>query len=328
MTVEEANLERPTTLPNIVVVIATCNPSSLLERTLESLSNCVLPKNLNRVIVAENGPTATAENRVKSFDSKLPIEYHFFPNAKKCGALNRVLGLLGNDFIVYFDDDVRIDPNALMAYANRVMGKVGGVYCGGRCRVDYESKPEDWLVPHLPAAAKGWAPSTELCELSKSGALGFNWGAFAEDIRAIGGYDERCGPGTKANSDEMNVQEKLLKNGIKGYFVPDAIVWHYVPIVRCSAEWLIDYKRKDGVGKGIAIAEYDFFRLWVQRLGSWAKLYCYRIMLFAFSWSLSRSQTMFYKCKVERLVGKLEGIRLGQQSRSSSVHPFGPNIIT
>ncbi len=304
--------------PKIAIVIATCNPTKLLERTLVSLAECVAPPNLRRVIVAENGPTPTARDLVDDFQEGLPIEYHFFPNARKCGALNRALAELDDEFIIYFDDDVRIHPETLTAYAEALDGRTGGIFFGGRCRVDRVDAPEDWLDSFLPAAAKGWAPASEFCELKKSGALGFNWAAFANDLRSVGGYDERCGPGTAANSDEINVQERLLESGVKGYFVPDAVVWHYVPRERCSAEWVLEYKKKDGVGKGIAFAEAKWTTRWKQQLGCRAKLAGYQLVTFAASRWL-RHRTLYHcRYKMHWLRGKLEGMRLALSAKPAA----------
>jgi len=296
--------------PDIAVVIATYAPDELLERTLETLSECEIPETLKRVIIAENGPVEVGREITKKFIDRLPVEHHFFQNARKCGALNKSLDLLGDELIVYFDDDVRIDKGALKAYSKATEGMIGGAFYGGQCRVDYDEKPEDWIVKFLPAAAIGWAPSENLTEMKESGALGFNWAACASDLRAAGGYDERCGPGTAANSDEMNIQNEMLRNGVKAYYLPDAIVWHYVPRERCSAEWLLDYKRKDGVGKGIAAADSGGVFFLTQKYGSWAKLQLCRMLLLVPPGLITRDLRFHSQIKVQRLEGKLEGIRL------------------
>lgn len=297
-------------VPRIAVVIATYAPGELLERTLKALSVCEIPDSLKRVIVAENGPEEIGREITERFIDRLPIEHHFFQNAKKCGALNKSLDLLEDELIIYFDDDVRIAEGTLIAYEKAAEGMDRGAFFGGQCRVDYDEMPEDWIVKFLPAAATGWAPSTNSIELKASGALGFNWAAFASDLRNAGGYDERCGPGTGANSDEMNIQNEMLRNGVKAYYLPDAIVWHYVPRDRSSADWLLDYKRKDGMGKGIAAADRGGVFCLKQKYGSWAKLQLYRILLTVPPAVISRDLRFHGQIKVQRLEGKLEGIKL------------------
>lgn len=296
--------------PDIAIVIATYMPGDLLRRTLQTLTECALPPTLTRVIIAENGPIATAEEMTAAFADRLPVEHHFFPDAKKCGALNQSLALLDDAFIIYFDDDVRVHPDNLMAYADAAKGLTRGAFFGGQCKVDYVEEPEAWLKAFLPDAALGWAPAEAKCELTTSGALGFNWAAFASDIRAAGAYDERCGPGTSANSDEMNVQDEMLRQGVKAYYLPDAVVWHYVPKERCSVDWLLDYKRKDGKGKGIAAADRGGSFCVKQKYGSWAKLQLCRLALCLPKPLLPSDFRFHCRIKVQRLEGKLEGIAL------------------
>ncbi|MDQ8198913.1 glycosyltransferase family 2 protein [Pelagicoccus enzymogenes] len=310
--------------PDIAVVIATYAPNELLERTLETLSACEIPETLRRVIIAENGPEEVGREIAKKFVDRLPVEHHFFPNAKKCGALNKSLDLLGDELIVYFDDDVRISRGTLKAYAKAAEGMSKGAFFGGQCRVDYDEPPEDWIVKFLPAAAVGWAPADGFIEMKESGALGFNWAAFASDLRAAGGYDERCGPGTAANSDEMNIQNEMLRKGVKGYYLPEALVWHYVPRERSSVAWLLDYKRKDGMGKGIAAADEGGLFCLKQKYGSWAKLQLCRLLLMVPSGILSRDLRFHSQIKVQRLEGKLEGIRLVEGGMKKRAVP--PNV--
>lgn len=307
--------------PDIAVVIATYSPDELLERTLETLSECEVPESLKRVIVAENGPEEVGREITKKFIDRLPVEHHFFRNAKKCGALNKSLDLLDDELVVYFDDDVRVGNGTLKAYAKAAEGMDGGSFFGGQCRVDYDIAPDEWIVKFLPAAAVGWAPSNDFTEMKESGALGFNWAAFASDLRAAGGYDERCGPGTAANSDEMNIQNEMLNNGVKAYYLPEAIVWHYVPRERSSVEWLLDYKRKDGMGKGIAAADKGGMFCLRQKYGSWAKLQLCRMLLMVPSGLLARDLRFHGQIKVQRLEGKLEGIKLVEGGLKKRVVP-------
>lgn len=308
--------------PKIAVVIASYEPGELLRRTLQTISEAKMPTSLGRILIAENGPKATGVEIVREFADKIPVEHHFFPNAKKCGALNRSLDLLEDELIIYFDDDIRVHEGTLAAYAEAARGKSNGEFYGGQCRVDCVEKPVDWIVKFLPDAAIGWAPSDQVCEIKKSGALGFNWAAFANDLRDAGGYDERCGPGTSANSDEINVQDTMLRNGVKFYYLPDAIVWHYVPPERCSPEWLLDYKRKDGKGKGIAAVDIggSFYRK--QKYGSWAKLQLCRLALLLPKPFLSRDFRFHLKIKVQRLEGKLEGIALVESGAVKAKKPI------
>ena len=67
------------------------------------------------------------------------------------------------------------------------------------------------------------------------------------------------------------MQKRLLENGIKGKYVPDAKVWHFVPPERCSPEFTARRAFKWGIQGGL---DYNgsLIRLWKRGLieGIWA----------------------------------------------------------
>jgi len=307
----QAYLHKPLIMsdPDIFIVIVTCNRAPLLARTLQTLSLCHFPENLRRVIVVENGATFTAGELVASFATTLPIEYRQFPHASKCGALNSALDETRNEFVIFFDDDVRIHEKTLLAYAEAAGGRRGGAFFGGRCLVDYEEPPEQWLKRYLPASARGWSLGSEMCPLQSPNALGFNWAAFSADLRSVGNFDERCGPGTDANGDERNVQERMLRRGIKGYFVPNATVWHHIPRERCSPAWALQQALRNARGAGLALAEDRRSTRCRKQLESFFKIAAYAAVL-QLSRRWLRPKPLFHgQFMIQRSLGTLEGLK-------------------
>lgn len=226
--------------PPLAVIIATCRRSPLLHRTLTSLAAGQLPPALQRIVVVENGPRLNAEGVVAGLRDRLPLVYQHVPDASKSLALNRALAACRDEFVVFFDDDVRVGERTLRAYAAAVSGRERGLFIGGRCHVDYEQEPPEWLLPYLPLSAKGWSLGPAPRPLAVPHALGFNWGAFARDIQVAGGFDPAHGPGRAVPiGEETRLQEALLHGGVKGVYLPEAEVWHYVPRERCSPEWAL-----------------------------------------------------------------------------------------
>jgi hypothetical protein len=82
--------------------------------------------------------------------------------------------------------------------------------------------------------------------------LGFNWAAFAKDIRAAGGFDPDRGPGSPTGStgQETDMQRRLLAAGLGGIYVPDAKVWHYIAADRSTAAWALERNYRQGVEHG------------------------------------------------------------------------------
>ncbi len=232
----------------MVIIIPTCQRGELLERTLQCLVDADLPESLNRILVIENGKKDEAETKVANFAALLPVEYLYTPVGSKCAALNLALESCQGEFVVFFDDDVRIERGCIRAYADAAAGKTNGEFYAGKCNVDYDVEPPEWLKHYLPFSAKGWGYGDQMQDLTEPLALGFNWAAFADDITNAGSFNPEIGPGRLISiGDETDLQRIMLSQGIKGVYLPDALVWHHVPADRCSTEWTLERNRRMGL---------------------------------------------------------------------------------
>jgi GT2 family glycosyltransferase len=237
----------------LIVAIPTMGRPDLLRRTLASLDTCRKPGNFRGIIVVENGPKGGAEAVVAACDPGLKLQYFYLPTAGQSRAKNMALAAAGDALMVFMDDDVRVDAQTLCAYAEIASGKDGGELYGGPMGVDYQTPPPEWLQAYLPPSARGWRLEGGVQTYDKPGFVGTNWAAFAQDVREAGGFDEHFGFGTAAGGtgEETNLQERLLRRGIRGVYVPDAMVWHYVPAERCSPRWTLQRAYQQGIEIGL-----------------------------------------------------------------------------
>lgn len=240
-------------ISSMVVLIPTHGRPDLLERTLQSMAGCTLPSTLRAVRIVENGGQHGAEACVKSFANVLPVEYQYFPRGNKSAALNHAMSDLHDELVVFFDDDVRLAPDILVAYAACLALDGDGLFFGGPFGCDYDAAPPDWLKGYLPVSARGWASPDGRGFAKDLAFIGFNWAAFAKDIKALGGFDPRVGPGGEsgASGQESNMQVRLQDAGFRPRYIPDAMVWHYVPESRCSPDWAIGRIRRQGSYLGL-----------------------------------------------------------------------------
>lgn len=232
---------------SVHVLIPTHERPELLERTLESLAQCTRPKEYDGAIVVENGSKAGAEAIVETYQDALQARYMYVSRGNKSHALNEALAEIENGLTIFFDDDVRVHRDILQAYARAAADVKGGMFFGGPTRVDYEGEPPEWLAEYLPASATGWPEEDRPDEKT---FLGFNWAAFASDLKACGGFNPTVGPGTLSTGQETEMQRQLLDWGAAPTYVPDALVWHYVPESRCTPSWVLDRGYRTGIGFG------------------------------------------------------------------------------
>jgi len=229
------------------VIIATHARTPLLTRTLRSLAEADRPDGFERVIVIENGSNAGARNACQEVKDLLPIEYRHQEKPGKSIALQSVLDDLKEGFAFFTDDDVRIAGNTLTAYQAAASEHGRDVIYGGPLRVDFEgSPPPQWLTDYLPNSVNGWEPDDPYLSLRWVRFLGANYGIFIERINAVGGFDATLGPGAQRAGTESNpvgqdteIQNRLMSDGCRLHYVPDALVWHWVPPERCTPKWAL-----------------------------------------------------------------------------------------
>jgi hypothetical protein len=241
--------------PDLVVLIPTAGRAPLLRRTLESIEACVKPLSYRQTLIVENGPAGdAAEAIMRDFAATLRARWIHVRQPGKSNALNHAIAQMeGGELVVFFDDDVRVEPSALTAYADAAACESGGQFFGGPFGVDYEQAPPPWLQRVLPRSARGWERAPQLPP-GKEPFLGFNWAAFASDIRATGGFNPHRGPGAASGltvGDESILQRAMIARGMRETYVPAARVWHYVPAERCTPQWLLDRTFRHGLAKGM-----------------------------------------------------------------------------
>lgn len=259
----------------LVVMIAACQQPGLLKRTLCSLAACDKPPGFGGVIVVENGPRAGLEAIVAEFPEACRFCYRYSEPPNKSVALNLALRQVPKSLVVFTDDDVQVPRETLLAYARGANGRRNGEFYGGPIVPDYEDQPPvDWLRRFLPRSAAGWTlDATAKTEIQQPEFIGPNLAAFAADVLAAGGFDVRLGPGPQMVSpgEDTEIQARLLSRGVRGYYLPDAAIRHWVRAGNVTAEFAVHRAERNGIYWGISQArQRGFFpRRWLKVQSQW-----------------------------------------------------------
>jgi glycosyltransferase involved in cell wall biosynthesis len=235
---------------SLTVLIPTPGRPRLLERTLAPVARCTLPDGYEELVVIENGSMAGAKELVEDLPKELNARYMHRGRGNKSYALNEALQTITGGLVVFFDDDVRVHKNTLKAYAHVAVENGTGKFFGGPVRIDWEEKPPDWMMSLYPYSVRGY-DAAEMKAVDMY--LGFNWAAFADDLKRLGGFDPKFGPGSPAGAtgQEGDMQARMRTDGMTGLDVPGAIVSHYVPRDRKSIPWLIKRRNRDERRRGM-----------------------------------------------------------------------------
>ena len=226
-------------------------------------------------MVIENGPRGGLAEVVQQFPRDLQFTYLYSEPPNKSLALNVALARVGAALCVFTDDDVQVPAGTLGAYARAAAHCTGGEFYGGPILPDYEGEPPpEWLRRYLPRSAAGWQlAATQQQEIRQAEFIGPNFAAFAGDVRRVGGFDPRLGPGQHMISpgEDTEIQERLLARGIRGFYVPDAPMRHLVRATATSLEFAVHRAERNGVYWGIQQARQAAFfpAQWVKLCGQW-----------------------------------------------------------
>ncbi|WP_251965222.1 glycosyltransferase [Salinibacter ruber] len=238
----------------VTVLIPTHGRPRLLERTLESVVQCTLPDRYEELVVIENDSRAGAEELVEDLPERLNARYMHRAYGNKSLALNEALETIGDGLVVFFDDDVEVNSDTLIAYWEAASTKVGVGNCffGGPFSAIHDTPPPEWMRPLLPRSARGWDPGDGGGDRDQL-FLGFNWAAYRTDLLEVGGFNVNYGPGapTKSVGQESQMQKRLMDSGLRKVYVPNASVKHNVSATDHDLWWLLKRKYREGIEVGL-----------------------------------------------------------------------------
>jgi glycosyltransferase involved in cell wall biosynthesis len=249
----------------ISIVITTYKRDDLFRKTLESLSICAVPDCPTKLIVIENGYKGGVEDICKAVRMDIPIDYYYLEEPGTSNSRRYSLGLVEEDeFIIFFDDDITVHKDILEIYYKAFNEFGRGYFYGGRVYPAYEVEPQFKYMQLFPYSVKGFAPFEEITIIENPIFLGANWAVHSSDILLAGNFNPDLGPGGRMGSSghEYDLQQRLLKKGISGVYLPNAGVWHYVPREVVCFDWLKKRFFKQGLVTGLGLSQKTYGAYW------------------------------------------------------------------
>ena len=238
----------------LTIVLPTCRPLHL-SATLDSLAKCELPENFDRLIIIENGtPEPTLENVVENASPHLNISYMHCQEGNKSNALNYVINTLEENQLLFLtDDDVQFDKDILVEYMRVAQDKDSGFVFGGPIIPDAPYPPEPEIKPFIPRSMTGYPSQPSKVDMNTTFFIGSNWAVFSDDVKRLGGFDPRFGPGSKlgATGQETSMMRTMRAAGFSFVLIEDANVYHKIEPEQYSVEFIRKRKFRHGVGAGL-----------------------------------------------------------------------------
>ncbi len=221
----------------VTVVVPTCGRPDRIRSCTEAL---VRHTEGARIVVVDNNPAP-----VVGVPDPVVVVHEPEPGAAR--ARNRGVAAAVGDIVAFVDDDILVGAGWLAALlapfaVPSVVATVGPI------ALDLEAPRPRWLTPHL----EHWYSALDLGPTTRPLAPDeYGWGADLAvrraALEAVGGFDERLGPGMPVPfGDDTELLDRLRADGRVVIYAADAGVRHRIGADRLTLGWLAGRARAAG----------------------------------------------------------------------------------
>jgi glycosyltransferase involved in cell wall biosynthesis len=242
------------------VVIATYNRCELLGTALKSLLAARRPEGLSiSVTVVDNNSkdrTRAVVAEIANSGTPFPIRYIFEPTQGKSFALNTGIRAGHGALVGMIDDDEEVDAGWFDAI-HAFMSRAGVDFISGPCRANWAgSVRPQWVHETSPVLGLVDYGSKEL-RYGTEECLGIAMGGNAvyrrEVFRRTGLYNTAIGRFATGleSSEDAEICERAIRSGAQGLYVPDLVIYHYVPKERLCRRYHRRWHFGHGISEGV-----------------------------------------------------------------------------
>jgi glycosyltransferase involved in cell wall biosynthesis len=238
---------------HISVIIPTYKRPKHLLRHLRSLQEQTLSS--FEIIVVDNAANAKIERIVAEFNrtARLPVCYVPEPRLGLMHARHAGAQAAGGDILVFTDDDQTSEPAVLQAYANAFAEHPEMAAAGGPIRIAWESPPPKWLIEYIGQAKMfpilGLLDVYDEFHLDPKGFFfGGNMAIRREVLFQVGGFNPDLISDIYLGDGEVGLYQKLWQRKMLIGYVPEALMYNYIPPQRMT----VDFFRRRMANEGVA----------------------------------------------------------------------------
>ena len=226
------------------LIIPTHNRSERLIAALESVIRQDLPAADWECVVVSNNSTDDTVARFGDFAARYPglnLRLVTEDGPGVSYARNRGIAETSAPLLVFIDDDERINPGFLRAYADFFDAHPDAVVAGGRIIAEYVTGRPAWLSKYTEMPIANPMDFGDAVRPFPAGRVpgGGNMAFRRSAALRYGGFDPSLGRTGEQliGGEESDLFQRLADAGERCYYVPTAIMWHIIPPRKTSREY-------------------------------------------------------------------------------------------
>lgn len=237
----------------ITATISTYNRERYLPQVLDSLKRQTISSDLFEIVLVDNNSPGNTKEITEKFmleNPGLTVSYHLETNQGLSYGRNRGIKEGKGKYITFIDDDAFLADDYLEKIYNYFEEDetIGAI--GSKILLHYEDIIPKWENKYLNSLLGFFNKGDEHMEFPQNDyPRGSNMSFRMDVFEKVGGFNVDLGRkgGNLAGSEEKDMFQRIYSQGdIRVIYVPDAIVYHCVPIERTTSAFI----KKQALGTG------------------------------------------------------------------------------
>lgn len=275
----------------ITATISTYNRERYLPQVLASLKKQTIDKKLFEIVIVDNNSPGNTREISEEFIKNNPdliVSYHLESNQGLSFGRNRGIDEAKGKYITFIDDDAFLAENYLEKIYNYFESDSSVAAIGSKILLHYEDIIPDWENKYLNSLLGYFNIGDDQKVFPKNDyPRGSNMSFKMDVFEKIGQFNVELGRkgGNLAGSEEKDIFKRVYKHPeLKVIYVPDALVYHCVPIERTTTEFIKRQALGTGKSEQVRVKNEGFFsalKRSVMELVKWgASFFLYFVYLF------------------------------------------------
>jgi glycosyltransferase involved in cell wall biosynthesis len=210
------------------------------------------------LVIVDNNSTDETVDVAHRFMDRLPLRILSEVKPGKSHALNLAAQAAKGDYILWTDDDAFVCAAWLSEYVAAFRRWPDAAFFGGPVVPSFDECPPRWLARGIAEVPDPFAirdlGSEPLRFTETVLPYGVNLAVRTVEQRRFL-YDTKLGPQpqSEVRGEETDMLQRMLADGLEGWWVPNAIVKHWIPRSRQT----LRYIRRYYLGAGATLAIQD-----------------------------------------------------------------------